>query len=309
MAYAENFFFGVQHSFASNWIAEADYIHSNSIHEYSITNVNRVDGINNITFDPATGNYSEQLGTLPNPYFSGINFADNRNGSNYNGFTTYVRKQFSQGFSFQVAFTAQKTIDLMSTQPGAQKGAEYSIVIDAYNIAAQRGLSSQDTPKQLSYNGLWVIPTPGLSNGIAKTLASGWQISALGTLLSGFPVTVFTSLPQNDFNKDGQNYDLPNVPAFGATIKGQSRSKYLKGTFKTTDFPLPVDATGVPLGHEGSLGRNTYRGPGFAQTDGAVAKDTRIPWFFKESANFQFRLDAYNLFNRVNLNGYDTKVG
>ena len=145
-------------------------------------------------------------------------------------------------------------------------------------------------------------------NRDAKTLASGWQISGLGTLLSGFPVTVFTSLPQNDFNLDGQNYDLPNVPAFGATIKGQSRSKYLKGTFKTTDFPLPVDQNGVPLGHEGSLGRNTYRGPGFAQTDGAVAKDTRIPWFFKESANFQFRLDAYNLFNRVNLNGYDTNL-
>jgi hypothetical protein len=308
MAYAENFFFGVQHSFASNWIAEADYIHSNTIHEYSITNVNRVDGINTIAFDPSTGSYTETLGTLPNPYFSAINYADNRNGSNYNGFTTFVRKTMSKGFSFQVAFTAQKTIDLMSSQPGAQKGSEYSIVIDAYNIAAQRGLSSQDTPKQLSYNGLWIIPTPGVGNGILKGFVSGWQISGLGTLLSGFPVTVYTNRPQDDFNLDGQNYDLPNVPAFGATIKGQSRSRYLKGTFKVTDFPLPVDANGVPLGHEGSLGRNTYRGPGFAQTDGAVAKDTRIPWLFKESANLQFRLDAYNLFNRVNLNGYDTNL-
>jgi hypothetical protein len=308
MAYAENFFFGVQHSFKSSWIAEADYIHSNGIHQYSITNVNRVDGINHITFDPSTGNYTETLGPRPNPYFAGISFADNRAGSNYNGFTSYVRKSFSAGFEFQVSFTAQKTIDLMSTVPGQQKGAEYSVVIDAYNIAKQRGLSSQDTPKQLSYNGLWRIPTLGVSNGLLKNVVGGWQVSALGTLMSGFPATVFSSRPQDDFNLDGQNYDLPNAPSFGPTLKGLSRSKFLKGTFKTTDFSLPVDANGVPTGQEGSLGRNTFRGPGFAQTDAALAKDTHLPWFFHEGSNWQVRLDLYNLFNRVNLQGWDTNL-
>jgi hypothetical protein len=306
MAYAENYFFGIQHAFASNWIAEADYIHANSIHEYSITNVNRIDGVNNIVYN-GSGSYTETLGPLPNPYFQGISYADNRNGSNYNGFTTYVRKSFNHGYSMQVTFTAQKTIDLMSTVPGVDKGAEYSVVIDAYNIPAQRGLSSQDTPKQLSYNGLWLIPTPGIS-GRMKNLVGGWQISALGTLMSGFPATVYTTLPQDDFNKDGQDYDLPNVPTFGPTLKGLSRSQFLKGTFKTTDFPLPVDANGVPLGHEGNLGRNTFRGPGFAQTDGAIAKDTHVPWLFGESGNLQFRLDVYNLFNRVNLQGWDTNL-
>jgi hypothetical protein len=306
MAYAENYFFGIQHAFASNWIAEADYIHSNTIHEYSITNVNRIDGVNDIVY-LGNGSYSETLGPLPNPYFQAINYADNRNGSNYNGFTTYVRKSFNHGYSMQVTFTAQKTIDLMSTAPGVDKGAEYSEVIDAYNIPAQRGLSSQDTPKQLSYNGLWLIPTPGVT-GKMKNLAGGWQISALGTLMSGFPATVYTTLPQDDFNKDGQDYDLPNVPTFGPTLKGLSRSKFLTGTFKTTDFPLPVDTNGVPLGHEGNLGRNTFRGPGFAQTDGAIAKDTHVPWFFGEPGNLQFRLDVYNLFNRVNLQGWDTNL-
>jgi outer membrane receptor protein involved in Fe transport len=306
MAYAENFFFGLQHSFKSTWIAEADYIHSNTIHEYSITNVNRLDGVNNIVYQ-GNGSYTETLGPLPNPYFSAINYADNRNGSNYNGFTTFVRKSFSHGYSFQVAFTAQKTIDLMSTVPGVQKGAEYSVVIDAYNIAAQRGVSSQDTPKQLSFNGLWQVPVPGV-HGWAKSVVGGWQVSALGTLLSGFPATVYTNKPQNDFNLDGFNYDLPNVPSFGKTLKGLSRSQFLKGTFTFDQFPLPVDANGVPLGHEGTLGRNTFRGPGFAQTDAALAKDTHFPFFFKESANFQLRLDAYNVFNRVNVQGWDTNL-
>ena len=307
MSYAENFFVGVQHVFKSDWIAEADFIHSNGIHLYSITNVNRVDGINTIKGNPTTG-YTESLGTLPNPYFAGISYADNRNGSNYNGFTTFVRKSFSAGYSFQVAFTAQKTIDLMSATPGQQKGSERSIVIDAYNVAAQRGLSSQDTPKQLSFNGLWKIPTPGITNGMVKNVVGGWEISALGTFYSGFPATVFTTLPQNDFNLDGQNYDLPNKPSFGATLKGVGNSKFKKGVFKTSDFTLPVDANGVPLGHEGSLGRNTYRGPGFNQVDAGLAKNTSLPWFGKEKANFNFRLDMYNAFNRVNLNNWDTNL-
>ncbi len=308
MAYAENYFVGVQRTLGPNMIAEADYIHSNTIHEYSITNMNRVDGVNTVTSN-GSGGYTETLGTLPNPYFSAINYTTNRNGSSYNGFTTYVRRQFKAGYSFQVAFTAQKTIDLMSTVPGQQKGAEYSVVIDAYNVKAQRGVSSQDTPKQLSFNGLWIIPTPGLNNGVLKSLLSGWQLSALGTLMSGFPATVFTSLPQDDFNLDGFNYDLPNRPTnIKWPLKGLSRSKFLTGTFKTTDFPLPTDSNGVPLGYEGNIGRNTIRGPGFAQTDAALAKDTKMPWFFKESGSLQFRVDMYNAFNRVNLQGWDTNL-
>jgi hypothetical protein len=306
MAYAENYFFGLQRAFKAHLIAEADYIHSNTIHEYSITNMNRVDGVNTITYN-GHGGYTETLGPLPNPYFSSINYVTNRGGSNYNGFTTFVRKEFNAGYSFQVAFTAQKTLDLMSTVPGQQKGAEYSVVIDAYNVKAQRGLSSQDVSKQLSYNGLWIIPTPGISNGVAKTLLSGWQLSALGTLMGGFPATIFTSKPQNDFNLDGFNYDLPNKPTSWPP-KGTSRSKFLKGTFKTTDFPLPVDSNGVPTGQEGNIGRNTVRGPGFAQTDAALAKNTGLPWFFKERANLQFRVDMYNAFNRMNLQGWDTNL-
>ena len=306
MAYAENYFFGIQRAFKSHWIAEADYVHSNGIHEYSITNVNRVDGINNIQY-LGNGNYSETLEPLPNPYFAAINYADNRAGSNYNGFTSFVRKQMNHGYEFQVSFTAQKTIDLMSTVPGVQKGAEYSVVIDAYNIAAQRGLSSQDTPKQLSFNGLWEIPTPGVT-GLLKQFVGGWQISALGTLMSGFPATVYTSNPHDDFNEDGFDYDLPNVPTFGKTLKGLHRSDYLKGTFKASQFPLPVDANGVPTGQEGNLGRNTFRGPGFAQTDSSLSKNSNIPWFSSEKAVLQFRLDMYNTFNRVNVQGWDTNL-
>jgi hypothetical protein len=56
-------------------------------------------------------------------------------------------------------------------------------------------------------------------------------------------------------------------------------------------FPLPV------LGTDGNLGPGTFRGPGFAQVDLSLSKK----FVFTEALSLQLRFDAYNAFNRVNL--------
>ncbi len=45
------------------------------------------------------------------------------------------------------------------------------------------------------------------------------------------------------------------------------------------------------------MGRNVFRGPAFKDVDFAIVKNTKI----RERLNIQFRMDAFNLFNRVNL--------
>lgn len=74
------------------------------------------------------------------------------------------------------------------------------------------------------------------------------------------------------------------------------RSAFLKGIFTAADFPVPG------LGQEGSLGRNTFIGPGFANTDLSLTENSRIPWFWgAEGANLQIRGEFFNVFNQVNL--------
>ena len=80
--------------------------------------------------------------------------------------------------------------------------------------------------------------------------------------------------------------------------KTYSRSDYLKGLFPASAFPAPA------LGQEGNVGRDTVHGPGLAQIDFSLMKNIRTPWF-REHSNLQFRAEAYNLFNRVNLNGFN----
>jgi hypothetical protein len=327
MAYMETYFLGVQRSFKSNWIAEIDGIHANSIHEYSITNVNRQDGEDKITYvGPSYGDLSTpnlDHSNFPNLYFNNISYATNQAGSDYYGLTSFVRKTLSRGYAFQVAYTFQKTIDLMSTVPGVQKGAEYSQVVDVNNLKAQRGVSSQNVPQQVSANGLWQIPTPFMHDGLLKNLVGGWEISGLSAWMEGFPTSIYSDRRQDDFNLDGSLYDFPNRPIAGTKMKGFSQKQFRNGTFNQNAInggltgpswpfitsPLPVDQNGCPTGVEGNGGRNTVEGPGFVQVDGALTKNTTVPWLSHQKGNTQIRADFYNVFNHKNLQGWDTDLG
>jgi len=102
-----------------------------------------------------------------------------------------------------------------------------------------------------------------------------------------------------DYNADGFNYDFPMTPSFGK-FKSGTKQQFPTGIFKASDFPAPA------FGQEGTLGRNSYIGPGYINTDFNIVKNTNIPWLWHdEAAKLQFRAEAFNLFNNVNLQNPD----
>jgi hypothetical protein len=84
--------------------------------------------------------------------------------------------------------------------------------------------------------------------------------------------------------------------------------KALQGFDPATGQSLPGQTIGPwqrpGAGQIGNAGRNSLRGPGFFQADIAVAKNISI----SERAFVQFRADAFNVFNKVNLANPDTNV-
>jgi hypothetical protein len=77
------------------------------------------------------------------------------------------------------------------------------------------------------------------------------------------------------------------------------------GDFRTFTSPLvggrfvvPLGTNGLPLANSlgnGALGRNTFRAPGFYNTDLSVQKKIFMPW---EGHNLIFRTDFLNAFNQ-----------
>ena len=121
---------------------------------------------------------------------------------------------------------------------------------------------------------------------VGNQILDGWQVNAITTLLSGFPFT-----PQAGSNRSGdgdtRNPDRPSLnPAFTGLVVTGNPNEW----FNPAAFLLP------PAGTWGNLGRGTYLGPGLAEVDLSLFKNTVI----REKATLQFRAEAFNLLNHAN---------
>src|SRR5439155_15794959 len=78
---------------------------------------------------------------------------------------------------------------------------------------------------------------------------------------------------------------------FVLDVPGTANNSF--GAFSRPDF-----------GTFGNIGRNSFLGPGYIDTDLSISKSIPI----KESLNLQFRADFFNVFNHVNLGQPDSCV-
>jgi hypothetical protein len=308
-SYMENWFFGVQRALTNTTVAEVDYIGSVGRHLYAKYNVNRFAG----DLIQHGGNFTGLA-----PGFGAINFGQDSESSGYNGFTASVRQRASHGVTLNAAYTFAKAIDQASKLDGQEH-------VDAFNDSLSRGLADFDVRHRLAFTTLWALPSPH-SDGFMNKLLGGWELTNVTILQSGPPFSVIctasfkpvfdTATPPDvigntgcDYNADGTNYDRPNTPSFGNTKTGLSRSDYLGGIFACGGAALCGSIFPSPGLQEGNLGRNTFHGPGFANTDFSVIKNLKIPWFIGgEGANLQFRTEFFNVFNRVNLTQVNSDI-
>jgi hypothetical protein len=276
-AYTHGWFIGAQAELIGGIVAEGHYLGNVG------RNYGRLVDYNTVRGDLLDG----RLDRL-NPTFGGINYRAMVARSEYHGLQVQVNKRMRRGFSGQVSYTLGKAMDDGSD---VQVGG---LPVDARALELEWAPADFDVRHRLAVNWLWEVPFFRDRPGIAGALLGGWQINGVTALQSGFPINVFTSqsfAAGGDYNADGVNNDRPNQPTFGLNPPDTSQQAYRDGLFTASDFPRPE-------GLLGDLPRNAYRGPGFASTDLSLFKDFRLP---VHDARIQVRVEAFNLFNRVNL--------
>jgi len=274
----------LQRTIGNDLFVEADYAGTYSDRLHTMTDVNRFPGdlvVNNGTL------------TRLNSSFGAVNYARSVGVSDSHYGSFMVSKRYSQGLSLRGIFTFGKATDFNSTFCTGPSGC--GLVLDALDVARQKGRADFSVAKRLTLDSVFEIPVPW-KQGLKSKVFGGWRFATIAIFQSGLPFSVSTGapFPNGDFNADGFNYDYPNTPIFGNYVSA-SRSDFLNGLFKASDFPLP------PPGQQGNLGRNTFDGPGLANVNVNFAKATKIPWFSSEGASIEFRGEIFNLFNRVNL--------
>ena len=138
---------------------------------------------------------------------------------------------------------------------------------------------------------------------LGTKLTSGWQVLNITTLATGSPFSVYSGIQQTGVGSSGSDRpDQIAVPEF-STRRTVREDYFGRGDDNPTFFSIPIDVaggTGPNQGRFGTLGRNTFRGPGFTNLDMAVIKDTSFgSRANSEPATLEFRGEFFNAFNLV----------
>jgi len=222
--------------------------------------------------------------------------------SNYNSVQFALDRGVGKYAQFRVSYTLSKCLDDGSYYTGndsvGPNGATAGLQAGSLASGVRNvdyGPCDFDIRNNFTANAVVSLPFQG------NRFKSGWQITGIGTVLSGTPFSVF----------DG--YDMANVGAGGAAndaerpnlVPGRSNNptgrKFNSNGIYWYD---PTAFTPGPIGIFGNLGRNTLTAPGFRDIDMGIAKNTKIG----ESTVLQLRADAFNLLNHTNLGFPDAQL-
>ncbi|HEU5400465.1 MAG TPA: TonB-dependent receptor, partial [Terriglobales bacterium] len=289
-----------QYDLGHNWIASLGYQGSLSRHIYYHQNPNAI---------------AAQKGYPLNPQIGGGDFWGVNGYGNYNALLAELKHQFGQGFLFDTQFTWAKSLDT-----GSGPFFEQVFPIDPNS---GYGPSDYDVNKSLKIFGSYSPNLFSGSNALLRKTLGGWTISGIFNTHTGFPWT-----PMAFFGASGNMYcgicfGYDHLPAvyLGGAGRDTSNSAYQTGSnFSqggTHYFAQPATGTLYPGGSSLTGGsspqvvqRNSFRGPGYRSIDATLAKSFGLPNMpvLGENAKFQFRVDAYNLFNNLNLLGGSQSV-
>jgi outer membrane receptor protein involved in Fe transport len=236
---------------------------------------------------------------LPRPgacgWTQGIQYDSDNMDTHYNALQVTVEKQFSHGVSFTSNYAWQRSINFNSG---------YS----TWNRTAVKGRDDSNREHSEVAYGTWQLPFGRNQrfgsnvSGLVDEVIGGWSLSPVVDYASGVPFTL---------NYSGCNSSVGNSSA-PCYVNGDSRNlkltigkldpvKHRRLGYHGATVPLtqaPFSNLSAPgLDEIGTAGRNGKFGPNFFNTDLSVQKNFPI----HQSLLAQFRMDAYNVFNHMNL--------
>jgi hypothetical protein len=246
--------------------------------------------------------------------------------SEANAGSVRLRKRLARGFSIGGTYTFSKSLDdASSIGAGATSGANTpglgaggtgagggggssgggssgggasNLAQSAFDLSAERGLSSFNQTHKFSADYLLELPFGHdkrwlTGNTPWRAIFGDWQWSGDWTIASGLPFTPRLVGDVADVNRGTNGTLRPDlVPGQSVSLANHSIAEW----FNTAAFAVPT------TGQFGDARRNSIIGPGSKVFDMAFSKIFPM----KESRLLEFRAQATNIFNIPNFSSIDT---
>lgn len=274
----QNYDLNVQYQPGNDVVLQVGYVGSLGRH-LLIT-----DDINQAALSPLGTKNTLALAQLTRPFYDEypqygvINQVQADGISDYNSFQATIRTTQWHGLASQFSYVLAHSLDDASA-------VRNTVPMDSMNLALDYGRSSFDI--RHTFNGYLIYELPNSSHG-PSWLVNGWQLNALPSYRTGTPFNVTYGA---NISGTFEANDRVNVNGNPFTGVNQSIQNRIVTWFNKAVFSAPAPGT------YGTLGRDVFTGPGFGAIDFSLAKNTRVT----ERISTQFRVEVFNLFNRLNL--------
>jgi hypothetical protein len=283
--YVQQFNLTIERQLGSDWSARAAYVGSISRKFFLSRDINEPVYIPGASTSTAGLNARRPYQPTPATYeFGSIVQNDDAGNATYNALQATLTKKMTHGVSLSASYVWSKSIDISSIDP-----ANITLTLSNQNdISVDRAPSDFDIPQAFVASYIWNTPQLRRWGFLGRDVIGNWQFNGITTIHSGLPFTVTSGV---DSNLDGISTDRPNIVG-DPRLSGQNRRQKIASFFNKSAF-AQVPA-GTPYGNSS---RNSQFGPGLINTDFSAFKNIPV---WRES-ELQFRAEAFNLFNNVNL--------
>jgi hypothetical protein len=198
----------------------------------------------------------------------------------YDALQAKLTKRFAHGYSIYTQYTAQRE---------RQNSSEYFFFDPNLNYGPA------DWNRVHSFTAATTYELPFMKG---NPYLGGWQVNQITIIQSGLPFNV-------SYRDSGADRDTgpgrPNLIG-DATAGGGTRDMW----FNAIPIGSPGSAFSRPaVGTFGNLPRNALTGPAYWRTDASIFKRFEIGG----GHAVEFRAEAVNLFNHVNLGNPDSEIG
>ena len=227
-----------------------------------------------------------------NPYFARFRWRVTDGESKYNGLLVNLTKRFSKGFQIQGSYTFSRSTDDASAFNGS---TDFTNDRQPYRNTHDRGLSSFDVSHSFYTNFIYELPGKSWT-GVKGEVLGGWSMSGVLRLQTGTPYSLTATQPTKtssvagqaalqEIFVDGQTVDL--IPGGKLnSVRPQNPNQYFdvsQFAWPQTNCLRPAPTAQFPCNPslpsgtwQGNVGINTLIGPGVANLDFTLTKDTRL---------------------------------
>ncbi|HEY6413523.1 MAG TPA: TonB-dependent receptor [Edaphobacter sp.] len=209
----------------------------------------------------------------------------------YNGLEVDVRRSYANGLQLRGNYTWSKNLDNGSAWNTSVSGNTPAFVSNPFNPKADWGPAATDVRHLASISGTYDLPFGhgdlGTSNAFTNRLISGWTVSTITAVQTGFPFT-----PQLGYNPTGSGDTRnPVRPDVNPNFRGNLYPGTPRQFFNPAAFLTPA------AGAIGNVRRDTLIGPNLIDVDASLLKTAQIT----ERFHAQFRAEFFNVLNHTNF--------